>query len=41
MTAIVVADGVPGPWSRLFGSLGTIPRHIGGVTLYRVRVAHG
>ena len=36
VTAIVVADGTPGPWPRLFGSLGITPRRIGGVSLYRL-----
>ena len=33
---IVVADGTPGPWPQLFGSLGTDPVKTGGVVLYRV-----
>lgn len=41
VTVIVVANGVPGPWVRLFGSLRIVPRHIGGVTLYRVSGSTG
>jgi hypothetical protein len=34
--AIVVVDGTPGPWSQLFGTLGTDPVRTGGVALYPV-----
>jgi hypothetical protein len=37
VTAIVVQDGVPGPWTTLFGTLGVAPVHSGGVLLYRLR----
>src|SRR5262249_55015963 len=34
--AVVVKDGYPGPWARLFGPLDGHPLHEGGVTVYRV-----
>ena len=37
VTAIVVDDSYPGPWRRLFATLGVRPRRIGGVTVYRLR----
>jgi hypothetical protein len=39
VTAIVVDASQPGPWRRLFGSLGVKPLSIGGVLFYRVRPA--
>lgn len=33
---IIVADGAPGPWARLFTALGGEPLRVGGVTLYPV-----
>ncbi len=36
ITAIVVEDGRPGPWSELFSRIDPRPVSIGGVTLYRV-----
>jgi hypothetical protein len=35
VTAIVVQQGYPGPWQRLFGSLGVRPVSTGGVLVYR------
>ena len=37
VTAIVVDKRQPGPWSRLFGSLGVRPVDTGGVLFYRLR----
>jgi hypothetical protein len=39
VTAVVVDQSVPGPWTRLFGSLGVRPMATGGVLVYRVRPA--
>jgi len=39
VTAIVVDETVPGPWRKLFGTLGARPVSIGGVLLYRLRDA--
>ena len=39
VTAIVVEQGFPGPWSKLFGTLGVRPVATGGVLLYRLRGA--
>ena len=37
VTAVVVDQTVPGPWTKLFGSLGVRPVSTGGVLVYRVR----
>jgi hypothetical protein len=37
VTAIVVEQGYPGPWQKLFGTLGVRPVKTGGVVLYRLR----
>jgi hypothetical protein len=37
VTAIVVDQRVPGPWTTLFGSLGVRPVNKGGVLFYRLR----
>jgi hypothetical protein len=37
VTAIVVDQRVPGPWTTLFGSLGVRPVNTGGVLFYRLR----
>jgi hypothetical protein len=37
VTAVVVDQSVPGPWTKLFGSLGVRPVSTGGVLVYRVR----
>ncbi len=37
VTAIVVDKRYPGPWGKLFGSLGIPPLDTGGVLLYRLR----
>jgi hypothetical protein len=37
VTAVVVDQSVPGPWRKLFGSLGVRPVWTGGVLVYRVR----
>jgi hypothetical protein len=34
--AIVVQDGLPGPWAKLFGVIDAAPQAVGGVILYRV-----
>lgn len=39
VTAIVVDQGFPGPWSKLFSTLGVRPVATGGVLLYRLRPA--
>ena len=39
VTAVVVDQSVPGPWTKLFGSLGVRPVSTGGVFVYRVRPA--
>jgi hypothetical protein len=39
VTAVVVDQSVPGPWRKLFGSLGVRPVSTGGVLVYRVRPA--
>ena len=39
VTAVVVDQSVPGPWTKLFGSLGVRPVATGGVLVYRVRPA--
>jgi hypothetical protein len=39
VTAIVVEQGFPGPWHKLFGTLGIKPIVTGGVLLYRLRSA--
>lgn len=39
VTAVVVDRSVPGPWTKLFGSLGVRPVSTGGVLVYRVRPA--
>ena len=39
VTAVVVDQTVPGPWRKLFGSLGVRPVSTGGVLVYRVRPA--
>jgi hypothetical protein len=39
VTAVVVDKRNPGPWTRLFGSLGVRPVDTGGVLLYRLRAA--
>jgi hypothetical protein len=36
VTAIVVEDGRPGPWSDVFSAIDPVPVSVGGVTLYRV-----
>jgi hypothetical protein len=36
VTAIIVQQGFPGPWSKLFGTLGVQPVATGGVLLYRL-----
>jgi hypothetical protein len=36
VTAIVVDERVPGPWSKLFGTLGVRPLNIDGVLFYRL-----
>ncbi|MGP0048934.1 MAG: hypothetical protein ACLPZR_08820, partial [Solirubrobacteraceae bacterium] len=36
VTAIVVDETAPGPWTELFGSLGVRPVSIGGVLVYRL-----
>jgi hypothetical protein len=36
VTAIVVEQGFPGPWARLFGTLGVRPVATGGVLVYRL-----
>jgi hypothetical protein len=41
VTAIVVDKRYPGPWRRLFGTLGVHPLDLGGVLLYRLRPASG
>jgi hypothetical protein len=38
VTAIVVDETVPGPWRRLFGTLGARPVSMGGVLVYRLPV---
>jgi hypothetical protein len=37
VTAVVVLDGLPGPWRTLFGTLGVRPVNTGGVLVYRLR----
>jgi hypothetical protein len=37
VTAVVVDATAPGPWAKLFGTLGVAPVRTGGVLLYRVR----
>lgn len=37
VTAVVVEQNYPGPWSKLFGTLGVRPVATGGVLLYRLR----
>jgi hypothetical protein len=37
VTAIVVDQTVPGPWTKLFGTLGVRPVSTGGVLVYRLR----
>ena len=37
VTAIVVADGTPGPWRTLFATLHVRPVAVGGVLVYRLR----
>lgn len=37
VTAVVVQDGLPGPWATLFGTLGVRPVNAGGVLVYRLR----
>jgi hypothetical protein len=37
VTAVVVQDGLPGPWGTLFGTLGVRPVNAGGVLVYRLR----
>ena len=39
VTAVVVDKRSPGPWTRLFGSLGVRPEDTGGVLFYRLRSA--
>ncbi|MGZ4186503.1 MAG: hypothetical protein ACXVSF_14135, partial [Solirubrobacteraceae bacterium] len=39
VTAVVVDRSVPGPWTKLFGSLGVRPVATGGVLVYRLRSA--
>jgi hypothetical protein len=39
VTAIVVDETAPGPWTKLFGSLGVRAVSTGGVLFYRVRPA--
>jgi hypothetical protein len=39
VTAIVVDRSVPGPWMKLFGTLGVRPVATGGVLVYRLRPA--
>jgi hypothetical protein len=39
VTAVVVDQSVPGPWTKLFGSLGVRPVSTGGVLVYRLRTA--
>ncbi|MGA2008934.1 MAG: hypothetical protein ABSH51_00155 [Solirubrobacteraceae bacterium] len=39
VTAIVVEEGVPGPWRTLFATLGARPISTGGVLFYRLRRA--
>jgi hypothetical protein len=39
VTAVVVDQSVPGPWMKLFGSLGVRPVSTGRVLVYRVRPA--
>ncbi len=41
VTAVVVDKRYPGPWRRLFATLGTPPLDTGGVLLYRIRSAQG
>lgn len=36
VTAIVVDESVPGPWTTLFGTLGVRPVSVGGVLVYRI-----
>jgi hypothetical protein len=36
VTAIVVDEAVPGPWTKLFGTLGVRPVSTGGVLVYRL-----
>jgi hypothetical protein len=36
VTAVVVQDGLPGPWRRLFSTLGVRPVDAGGVLVYRL-----
>lgn len=36
VTAIIVDQTAPGPWRKLFGSLGVVPVDTGGVLFYRV-----
>jgi hypothetical protein len=36
VTAVVVQDGLPGPWRALFGTLGVRPVNVGGVLVYRL-----
>jgi hypothetical protein len=40
VTAIVVQAGYPGPWQRLFGTLGVTPTEHGGVYLYLLPRSH-
>ena len=37
VTAVIVDKRYPGPWRRLFGTLGVLPKDTGGVLLYRLR----
>ncbi|MGZ4180810.1 MAG: hypothetical protein ACXVUL_09050 [Solirubrobacteraceae bacterium] len=39
VTAVVVDQSVPGPWTKLFGTLGVRPVATGGVFVYRLRPA--
>ena len=36
VTAVVVQDGLPGPWRTLFSTLGVRPLNTGGVLIYRL-----
>jgi hypothetical protein len=36
VTAVVVQDGLLGPWQKLFGTLGVRPVSVGGVLVYRL-----
>lgn len=36
VTAVVVQDGLPGPWRKLFSTLGVRPVNTGGVLVYRL-----